>query len=200
MADTNFKPSDTKRVLQVADIEIEHEDVFHLKNLYALTHEWFMENGFANPDKAGLPDAVEKYYFQKEMDGGLTEHAIWWRLHKVPDDHGYLKYFVTFDFQTIAMSSKKVQHKGKQVKTNKGDLIIRCRAYLVLDYKDEWKTHWFLKYFHTRFINVWYKKEIEAYKQRLWLLMYDLQSTIKQYLQLKNPVEMQKPFHPERGL
>ncbi len=128
------------------------------------------------------------------------EHVMWWRPIKVPDNNPYIKFFFHLDFQTIAMTSTKVEHKGHTFKTNKGEVVIRCKSYMILDYKRQWRDSKFLSLFHGRFKNVWYRKTIEYYRNVLFAETYDLQSTIKQYLKLKNPHEKQKPFHPEQGL
>ncbi len=200
MIEESFNPNDKSNVIAVADFEIDNQDTFHLKKLYEMIHEWFMDHDYKSPSKVAVPEHIESLYFQKNMEGGLMEHVIWWRPQKIPDNNPYLKFFFHIDFQTIAMSASKVEFKGHTMKTNKGEVVIRCKSYIILDYKNEWKKSKFLKLFHNRFKNVWYKKTIEFYKNQLFAETYDLQSIIKQYLTLKNPHELQKPFHPEKGL
>jgi len=196
--DPSFDLTDSNHVHYVAEFEIEREDVFHLKNLYKLIHEWFMMNGFVSIDSND--DKVETLYFQRILDNGNSEHHIWWRLHKIPGGNNYYKYYVRFDFQTLNMGKGEVVVKGKKVKTNSGDVIMRCKTYVILDYKQEWRKHPILKTFHGWWRRYFYKKHFDFIKTDLWVTTYKLQDVIKQYLNLKNPYEMQKPFNPEGGV
>ena len=197
MPDDNVLPDDLHRLF-VAEFEIEHEDVFHLKNLYKLIQEWLPMNGFVSID--GDDDKPETLYWQRVLPNGNNEHHMWWRTHKKPWNNNYYKYYLKLDYQTLNMGKSEVTHKGQKLGTNKGDLILRCKAYLILDYKKKWRNHSMLKYLEKFFIKKIYKKEIDMLKTDLWVTTYKLQDAIKQYMKLKNPYEMQKPFHPELGL
>lgn len=198
MPDLNFDPTDELRNKFVAEFEIEHEDVFHLKNIYKLIHEWFGLYGFVGLDTDN--EKFETLYWHRVLSNGNVEHHIWWRAHHKPKDTKFYKYFLKLDFQTLNMGKKKVTHKGQQISTNEGDLILRCKSYLMLDYDGAWRKHWFLKHFDTWFINRIYKQKIDFLKTDLWVKTYKLQDAIKQYMKLKNPSEMPKPFHEELGL
>jgi len=198
MPDMSFDPTDELHCQKVAFFEIEHEDVFHLKNLYKMIFEWFGMHKFVSVDNND--SNIETLYFEKILQNGNKEHHIWWRTHNIPDNNKYYKYYLKFDYQTLNMGKHKVTHKGQQISTNSGDLILRCEAYLILDYQKTWRNHWFLKNFENLFIKRWYKAQIDFLKTDLWIKTYKLQDAIKQYMKLKNPSEMPKPFHPELGL
>lgn len=199
MPDLNFDPTgDPLHVQFVGEFEIEHEDVFHLKNIYKLIFEWFGLHDFVGLDTND--DKIETLYFEKILGNGNSEHHIWWRAHNIPDGNDYYKYFIKLDFQTLNMGKHKVQSKGQSISTNKGDLILRCQTYLMLDYQKKWQNHIILKHFDKWFINRIYKSKIDFLKTDLWIKTYKLQDTIKQYMQLKNPKKMRKPFHPELGV
>lgn len=198
MPDLMFDPEDSLHNQFVAEFEIEHEEAFHLKNLYKLLFEWFEINNFTSLDNSD--DKIETLYWQRVLENGNLEHHIWWRTHLIPNKNKYYKYFLKLDYQTLNMGKHKVQHKGQQLSTNKGDVIIRCKAYVMLDYTGKWREHSILKMFEKWFIKRLYKKQIDFLKTDLWLKTYKLQDTIKQYLKLKNPSQMPKPFHPEQGL
>jgi len=197
MPDMVIDLADSEHVLFVAEFEIEHEDVFHLKNLYKLIYEWFGVNDFKSMEN---DDKWETLYWQRVLQSGDMEHHMWWRVQKIPYNNKYYKYYVKFDFQTLNMGKAETTVKGQKLSTNKGDLIIRCRSYLVLDYSQEGRKHPIMKYMHKRFIKRIYKKQIDYLKGDLWTLTYKLQDVIKQYMRLKNPYEMPKSFHPELGV
>ncbi len=194
-----------KETMQIAEFELEKEDIFHLKNLYKLAYEWFMMQGFTSMDTPVDPgepkdDKIEKLYWQRVLPNGNLEHHIWWRTEKIPKNNKYYKYVIKFDFQTLNMGKTDVVSKGQKVGTNKGDVILRCRAYLVLDYNRWWRNHGFLKHFYNLWKRYVFRDKIEHLKTELWVTTYKLEDVLKQYLNMKTPHEMQKPFHPELGV
>jgi hypothetical protein len=197
MVDTNFIPGNDF-VVQVSEFELEYDNVFHMKNLYVLVHDWLLHEGFVAPDTGD--DKYESLYFQKVLGDGNVEHHIWWRACSAPDDSDYIKHFIRFDFQTLYLSSKKVDVGGKKYPTNSGDVIMRCSTYLVLDYNRKWRDHKYLKLIHRWFIQRIYRSRIESERKELWKLSYELQNNIKQYLKLKQPSDPQRSFNPELGV
>ncbi|MCF7871473.1 hypothetical protein K9L97_00380 [Candidatus Woesearchaeota archaeon] len=153
---------------------------------------------FTSPDTGN--EKIETLYFEKILGNGNSEHHIWWRTHHIPSNNKYYKYYLKLDFQTLNMGKHKVTHKGQQIGTNKGDLILRCTSWVVLDYMHSWRNHPILKYFDEWFIKRIYKKQIDFLKTDLWIKTYKLHDTIKQYMKLKTPSNMPKPFHSELGL
>jgi len=197
MPDLTMDPTDTVHNQVVAFFEIEHEDVFHLKNLYKLIFDWFSLYKFTSLEGDDKPETL---YFQRVLGNGNLEHHIWWRLQHIPEKSTYFKYFIKFDFQTLNMGKSEVTSKGKKYSTNKGDLIVRCKAWLMLDYNKEWRNHAILKGLEPLFIKRIYKNKIEDLQSDLWMKVYRLQDEIKQYMQLKTGQKLPKPFHPELGV
>jgi hypothetical protein len=198
VGEERFEPKD-KETMQIAEFELEKEDVFHLKNLYKLIYEWFMMHGFTSLD-ASKDDKIEKLYWQRILPNGNSEHHIWWRTEKIPNKNNYYKYVIKFDFQTLNMGKTDIVSRGQKIGTNKGDVILRCRAYLVLDYNRWWRNHSILKLFYGLWKRYVFRDRIEHLKTDLWVTTYKLEDVIKQYLNMKTPHEMQKPFHPELGV
>lgn len=193
-----FDPED-KETMPVAWFELEKEDVFHLKNLYKLVYEWFNMNGFNSTDTP-KDDKIEKLYWQRILPNGNAEHHIWWRTEKIPHGNNYYKYVIKFDFQTLNMGKTEVVNRGQKMSTNKGDVILRCKAFLVLDYNRNWRDHSVLKLFYNLWKRYVFRDNIEHLKADLWVTTYKLEDVIKQYLNMKTPHEMQKSFHPELGV
>jgi len=197
MPDLKLDPADKLHVRQIAMFEVEKEDVFHLKNLYKLIYDWFRINKLTSLENDEWPETL---YMQRVLGNGNLENHIWWRFHANHFKSNYYKYFIKFDYQTLNMGTSEMTHKGKKVKTNKGDVILRCTTYLMLDYNREWRDHPFLSFFEPFFIKRIMKHRVEELRTDLWVLTYKLQDTIKQYLKMKSPYEMTKPFHPELGV
>jgi len=198
MPDLNFEPWDPVHNIEVAWFEIEHEDVFHMKELYKLVHDWFTLNGFKDLDDG--KENFETYYFQRDLPSGNSEHHIWWRTHNIPKGNNYYKYYLKLDYQTLNMGKGEAMKKGVKMKTNLGDVVFRVRAFVMLDYKKEWRNHSILSLFDNFFIKRLYKKHIDFLREDLWIKVYGLNDVIKDYMKLKTSREMQKPFHPQLGL
>jgi hypothetical protein len=209
MPDLYFDPYDKENndfILYVAEFEMEKEDLFHLKNLYKMIQEWLTLNQFYSVDNDEMNDPksrdlnIESLYFQRILQSGNSEHHIWWRVHKIPRGNKYYKYYLKFDYQTLNMASKEITVRGQKIKSNYGDVILRCKAYLMIDYKKEWRNHPILKHFQRLFLQYIYKKQIDYLKTDLWVTTYKLQDVIKQYLNMKTPYDMPRPFHTEGGV
>jgi hypothetical protein len=207
MPDLNFNPDDPKDkdyTLYVAEFEIEKEDVFHLKNLYKMIHDWMMLHEFypATTGELKKDERLETMYLQRILQNGNLEHSIWWRCEHTPRNSKFYKFFLRLDFITLNMGTKEVTVKGQKQKTNSGDIIIRGKAFLMLDYQMQWRKDPFLKhpFIHRWFFRHIYAKQIDFLKTDLWVTTYKLHDVIKQYLEMKTPYELPKPFHPPGGL
>lgn len=181
----------------VAQLEIENEETFHMKNLYKMVYNWLLEENFSDVDGGEYPEIM---YLERILGSGAKEHRIWWRCIQVPKNSQYYRYYLKIDFMTLNMKSIEVMHQGHKMKTDRGDCIIRIWAYLQLDFNNRWRNSPFMMRWDKLFRNRIYKAQIEAYKIDLYKTSYRLQNVIKQYLKLKTLYEMPRPFQPERGL
>ncbi|MEM4261182.1 MAG: hypothetical protein QXG00_08110 [Candidatus Woesearchaeota archaeon] len=188
---------DDSRDIRVALYEIEYENVYHLKNLYWLMHEWFDIENFESLDHDGY---FENLYWQKIKPDGSIDHHIWWRTIRVPKNNNYYRYFIKVDIQTLNIGKSEMMSRGKKYNVNQGDVIIRVEAYLQLDYNNKWKKHWLLKNFDTWYRRRFFKRYVEDLKKDLYKTVYRFQDTIKQYLELHTKFDLPKPFHPPKTL
>ena len=192
-----LRPGNERDIL-ATKFEIEHEDVFHLKNLYKLVHEWLVDEDFVSVDTAD--DKCESLYLDRTKPGGDKEHWVWWRCIQVPRGNSYYRYYLKIDWQTLYMTKIEIMHKGQKFKTNKGDVILRIEAWLQLDYQEKWQKNPFLRIFDKWFRERFYLANIKKYRQDLYATAFRLHQTIKQYLELKAPQDWGRPFHPARGV
>jgi hypothetical protein len=188
-----------KKDILAAKFEIEHEDVYHMKNLYKRVYEWLVDEGFTAAE--GPSDTLyETLYWERTRANDSQEHHIWWRAVDTPRNNAYYRYFLKIDFQTINMKKIEIMHKGQKFGTNKGDVIIRVEGWLQLDYNDQWKKSGILSMFEQWFRERFYLADWRKYKDDLYLTTYRLHTTIKQYLQFKMTTDWGRSFHPERGV
>lgn len=188
-------PLDGERDIMTAYFEVEYEDVFHLKELYKRCYEWFLMWNYESLEGDDIPETL---YFERVNHAGTQEHHVWWRWQK--EINHFVKYFIKFDIQTLNTSKVEIMHKGKKAKTNKSDIIFRVRAYVMTDWKEEFKNHSLLKQFDNWFRKRWYRQEREAHKKQLWFETYNLEDSIKQYLTIHTAFDIPEPFQPNKGL
>ncbi len=197
MGMAKLRPGDERDILATR-YEINVRETFHLKNLYKLVHEWLGDEEFVSVDTGD--DKVEYLYIDKMLPAGNKEHRIWWRAIQVPRGNRYYRYFLKIDWQTLNVKTVEIMHKGQKFKTNKGEVTIWIEAWLQLDYRNEWADHPFLKHFDRWFRERFYLEKIKSYRDDLYRTAFRLNQTIKQYLELKMPVDWGKPFHPKKGV
>jgi hypothetical protein len=187
----------------VADFEIEYEDVFHLKNLYKRMYEFLVDEGWLAADSADGDAIYETLYWERQKPNESQEHHIWWRAYRLPEGSPYIAYFLKIDYQTLNMKKLEIMHKGQKFGTNKGDVILRVRSYLLLDYNNQFekKKSSILGYLDPWFRKRMYLGEIKMFKKDCYAATYRFHTMIKQYLQFKPIVaDWGRPFHPERGV
>ena len=189
------------RDIKVCNFEIEYEDVFHMKTLYKRMYDFLVEEGWKAAESDGDDNNYETLYWERKNQSDGMDHHVWWRCFRVPEGNRYYRYFLKIDMQTLNMKKIEVMHKGQKFGTNKGDVIIRVESYVQIDYRDEWEKNSITNYFKEKFKERIYAQEIDAYKKDLYAATYRLNTLIKQYLQLKNPMaDWGRSFHPEKGI
>ncbi len=197
MAIAMLRPGDPRDIL-ATKYEITHRDVFHLKNLYKLIHEWLVDEDFKAADTND--DKFEYMYLDRTIASGEKEHIIWWRAVDNPRGNNYYRYFIKIDWQTLYVKKIEIMHKGHKFKTNNAEVSLKVEAWLQLDYQDKWKNSPLLSFFDRWFRERFYLENIKKYKDDLYVTAFRLHNTIKQYVQMKMPVDWGRPFHPPRGV
>lgn len=175
--------------------EIEVEDTFHLKHMYKHIHDWLQINNYFDPDTNN--ENFENLYLQRTQQNGLMFHHIWWRVVKNLDKGSGDKFqaFFKINFQTVAVSPHETMIDGKKFKTFKGDVILRIKAYLRIDQKDQWDKHPIIKHFQKIMIDRWLSKQIDQYKKEIYNDLLELQRQIKHYMGAKTGLPTEKQWN-----
>ena len=177
--------------LVAATFSVKYRDIFHMKNLYKLVHEWVLENGWG-PDKD-----LEKFYGQKTDQSKSSELWIWWEIGKKSKHASYYNYKMKIKFHVIGLGNKEVMHEGKKLKANTGECEVGVHAWIEFN-ENEWEKHKFLKHFPGIFRKRIFEANIEDHKRELYREAYNFQGTVKRYLNMKGFLsELDiEPFHP----
>lgn len=200
-----------RKVKEVQEFRVKYKDVFHLKNLYVMLHEYLYEEGWYGMPKAvkgptqyvaGAHKNIEKLYLEKFCQKGLhsggKEMWLWWRFQKRPDTKfsAYFRYRLEMDFHMVYIQDREVMHQGKKMKVQWGEMEIFIRPWIEGDYNGDWEKHWFLKHFQEIYEKRILSQELEKREKELWRESYRLQGVIKRYLNMRVFVPIQEPFHP----
>ena len=185
-----------------AEFVVKFNDVFHLRNLYVMLHEYLKEEGWSGMQGASDHSDIETLYLekidQKSFHAGGKEMWVYWRLWKFSENK--LNYFsrnlLNVDFNIKNMNDVEIMHQGKKLKVQSGRLDIMITARIEMDYKDEWEHHWFLKHFLEFYIARLFSHEFEKREKELWREAYKLQGKIKRFLEMHTFIPTPEPFHP----
>lgn len=193
-------------VSNIPEFKVKYKDVFHLKNLYVMLHEYLLEEGFLSVGAEGYAAAVhseiEKLYFekfcQKGIHSGGKEMWIWWRTVKMPETKysGYFRYLLDIDFHVVYARDQEIMHQGKKMNINWGEIEMFIRPKVEADYRNEWTNHWFLKHFKDLYNKRILSQEFEKREKELWRDAYRLQGKIKNFLNMRTFIPVPEPFHP----
>ena len=179
---------------------IKDVDIFNIKALYTMIHEWFVEEEFCK-DEDKFP---EIYLRERITPKRGKEILIFWRLHKQP--FGISFYNRSYDvlIKCIGLKDVEVMQEGKKFKLQRGAFEIKVWAQLEYDAQSVWRKHPILKYFLEIFVHRLYKKEMEMHREELKQEVESLQNSIKDYLNLmrydnrrpdiKNVNSMESPY------
>ena len=197
-------------VRTIPQFKVKYKDVFHLKNMYTMMHEYLAEEGWRGPH-SGAASAyshsdIEKLYLEKFSQKGLhqggKEMWIYWRMYKQYEGKfsGYFKNHLDIDFHMVYITNMEVIHQGKKMKIQKGEIEMSFRAWIEGDYEGKWKNHWLLKHLQDVFEKRVWSQQLDKREKELWREAYRLQTRVKRYLNLRVFIPTPEPFwHPVYG-
>ena len=190
----------------VATFEIETDSLHNFKELYKRIYDWLLFEDYHNIQDDDLEN-YEILFWEKQHAAGHKEHHIWWRAYKQPiKDIGsdYFLYFFKVNFQTIRVSKADVMFKGKKWGTNDANVIIRVKAYLIINDKSwESKDQLFgslIRSMQPRFKAWLYKDKIWFHRKFLYDKAFELQNVIKEYLGESLNQDLPPNIYKEKGL
>ena len=186
------------------EFKVKYKDVFHLKNLYVMMHEYLQEEQFLDldGDHAYIETLYLEKFCQKGLHSGGKEMWVYWRTYKKPETKysGYFRYNLEIDFHMVYMRDQEVMHQGKKMKIQWGEIEIFFRPKIEVDYTGKWREHWLLKNFHKLYYQRVLNHEFDKREKELWREAYKLQGKVKNFLNLRTFIPVPEPFwHPIYG-
>lgn len=171
--------------VEAAKFNVIFKDVFSLKYIYTLSHEWLIEFGYTDRNDEKFPETM---YIQKDLAGGVKELWIRWRLSKNPvsGKSKFWNYMFDIDIHVLGMTDVEVMMGTKKIKMNKGEVEFQVAANLVWDASKEWEKSAWLKPFKQVFLKRVVREKREELKTKLYDEAYRYQGILKSYMQLDN--------------
>ncbi|TKJ17533.1 hypothetical protein CEE44_03280 [Candidatus Woesearchaeota archaeon B3_Woes] len=183
---TRAKHVYTDRItIKAAEARIRYRNEFHMKNLYMMLHDWFIEEKYIARDDPKWP---EHFYLLREAPIG-KEMWIWWRFKKIPSGNNYYRYDLDVFWHVVGAKDIEVMRQGKKFKTQNADLELMFQSYLEMDYNHEkgkgWRDHPLLKHINTVFHKRIFKAELEKHRMTLYRDTYRVQEMVKTFLGMR---------------
>jgi hypothetical protein len=175
-----------------------YKDIFDMKAMYELMHEWLLEEGFTDYNGAGK-DAFETFYWERRKPGTIAkDFNIWWRVKK--QVNAWWSYYLNIEFVGIHVDKKEIMYEGKKLNMDNGEIDVFITPIYFLDESKLWSGGTifdpFLRPFRLNNLKKdwsWHKKQIENVAERL-------QMAIKDFLDLRQFVKRGQPLHGKKGL
>jgi len=181
----------TKKV-PVLKVQFKYKAVFNLGRLYEVMEEWMNHNGYHNPP--GSTDYLEQRFIQ-EVSGSMKN--IFFTLEGYsPAKNDIFKRILNVDAICIALSDTELVQQGHKFKAVKGEITVTLNGDLEYDPNNIWKdAPKFLKSFYGVVRKRWVKTLMEQEIINFSRDIYDLNDTLKQFVELQASTSF-PAFHP----
>ena len=192
------------------EIRVKYKDMFHLKNLYCMMHEYLLENEWVgrlrgldvpgDTDGTGHTD-IEAFYFESYIQKGLhyggKEMWLWWRFQKNPEGKtsSYIKNTLDIDFHLSYVRDQEIVHQGKKMKIYWGEMELFFRGKVLVDYQKQFQNNKLLSYFYEIFNKRLIKQELDKREKELLREVNQLVSHVKRFLNMRTFVPTAEPFY-----
>ncbi|MBI5391247.1 hypothetical protein HZB02_07190 [Candidatus Woesearchaeota archaeon] len=175
--------------------------VFHFKTFYRMLYHMMREEEYGSMDGDDDKWGFEIFYYLRETQARGRDNHIWWRLQKQIKNNSYYRRRLNIDIKTLNIKDIEVMQHGIKYQTQQGEIEVEVTAILELDWKKQWRDHWFLKN-----IEEWYwrgmgRHDFERHRIRLYREAHRFQHKMKMFLQLGVQGEGHdgKAWYPVRG-
>ena len=184
----------------IPEFRVKYRDVFSLRNLYIMLHETLLEENWLGVDGDKDHSDIETFYsenvYQKGIHHGGKELWFWWRGYKFPESKysGYFRNRLDIDAHCVYLQNVEIVHQGKKMTAQNTEIEMFFRARVELDYNHKWDKSWFFKQMKPIYEKRIMHAEIDKKEKELWRDAYSIQAKVKQFLQLKNWMNVPEPF------
>jgi hypothetical protein len=160
--------------LEVASMAAKGQGIFDLAELYQNMKSWLDYNGFGDQTKSFR----EEKYVERQQ-GDVKQLEIRWKAEKFINS--YVSWVIGISFFVVGLKKVEIEKEGKKIGINKGSIVIKFKASVVLNRQGKWGD--FLKYVYDKFI---IRERISETQGDLYGKIYSLYNEVKNYLDMNS--------------
>ncbi len=154
--------------------KVKYSGVFNFSEFYKFCHEWLSaELGF---------DVAEEQYVEK-IKGDQKDIEFKWKGSKEVTD--YFKFEIGMDFRILGLEKVEVVQNNAKIKTNKGNVEVKCSGTLIRDYQSKFETNAFQKFLRGIYEKWVISSRVGDYEEKIAGDCDELLAQIKAYLDLE---------------
>lgn len=159
--------------------------MFDFKQMYRDVRDKLADKGYISGDKYKW---METYYSEKESSDLREAKTIWlwWRTFKTEEDSPYYEQHMDMEFHLRYLRDVEIMVENEKRKVQKGEIEVLFNAYVLLDPKDQWENHWFLKTVHPLFYKRIWRKRREAVKNSTTSDALAIQAFVKKIFEMSS--------------
>ncbi len=126
-------------------------------------------------------DFQEQEYRDEDTQGGKHLEIKWVAEKKIDD---YFKYIIEINFLILGLEKAEVEREGIKTATNKGEIEIRTKAFLLKDYNKVWENSPIMRVIRDLYDKYLIKSRVEGYEDELYEETYKMLDEVKAFLNL----------------
>lgn len=162
-----------ERRIAVDHLKLSYSGLFDSKEFYEMIDRWFLEKGF---DKREM---VNQEHFNKDGTRYLEVEMQPWK--KTTD---YFRHVIKVKIRVLHMHDVQVEHDGKPIKLQQGQLNIAIDGYFESDYEDRWEAIPLFFLLRTLYDKLFYRDISNEQEEVLVHSITQLHSNMKRFLNL----------------
>ncbi len=154
--------------------KVKYNGVFNFSDFYRFCYGWMK-------DEMGF-DVAEDQYSEK-IKGDSKDIEFKWKGSKNVTD--YFKFEVNAEFRILGLKRVEVVQNNVKVKTNEGNVEVKCSGNLIKDYDAKFERNAFQKVLRGIYEKWIIQSKINEYKDKLASSCDEFLAQIKAYLDLE---------------
>jgi len=154
--------------------KVKYTGIFNFSEFYKFCHEWLTaEQEF---------EVIEEQYVEKLKEDKKDIEFKWTGSKKVTD---YFKFEIKVEFRILGLEKVEVVENNAKVKTNKGNVEIKCSGTLIRDYESKFETNAFQKFLRGIYEKWVIPSRVGDYEDKLAGNCDEFLAQVKAYLDLE---------------
>ncbi len=167
----------------ILGISVLSKGMFSLSYFYEMTHEWFVENGWATRLDS---DFGETFFCQRDS-GTVSEIWVRWQFKKATGDKLFT-YELDYQIHVMGLSKQEAVVKGKKLKLDNAEIEIKFFPRIVVNPLWEQSKHF--RGFQQWRLKKMIEKKIGPVRAKLYDESIRLQEALKSYFNLQTFLEI----------